>query len=548
MTKYTDDGDERDDSSAILPTEQTRLLISTAITSQQQQQEADDDTTFTTTDDCLERRRARLRPRVVILTFSVLFLLALGQFVTSPAINAVMESIICRDMHPEVLGAGDSASRRNALFLFTDTVCKDDKVQSRLATLRGWANTFECIPGMIGAVPYGILSDRWGRKPVLALSMVGVCLSYVFNYAVFLFSGIVPLWLMWFSAVFMFIGGGAPVLTAMLYTFLADVVPVTERATAFFQLGAVFLTAQMIAGPLAGIMMGGNHPWRPLLVGLGMLVLGSLMIPAIPETVQLRNVQESRPEEQEVNDTSSEELDDPKPATSHMANLWRKARDGLAAVQHFILSNQSVSFLMISLIFLIIGRYSSEILLQYARNRYQWDWSEAAYLMTVLGATSLFNLLVIMPAATWLCLDYFRMSASAKDILLARISMTVLVVACLLIAAATNGWLLAVGLVGLGLGSGSPGLIRSVLNTLVEKHHVGMLNTLIGLMENIGLMMAGPILAKCFGVGKSRGGAWLGLPFIAAALFNCVTLLVLCIFRLPVSQASRRRLSVGSGI
>jgi hypothetical protein len=166
-------------------------------------------TTTTTIDDdddgdndASTRLRALLRPRVILLSMILIVLVELCIAISVPAINAVMESIICRQMHPDVFSPpplvtappadamavmGENFTRRFAggIVLTDDPRCNEDKdVQGYLVMLRGWAAAFECIPGIVGAVPYGILSDRWGRRPVLGLSFVGLVASVGFTYLV----------------------------------------------------------------------------------------------------------------------------------------------------------------------------------------------------------------------------------------------------------------------------------------------------------------------------------------------------------------------------
>jgi MFS family permease len=133
--------------------------------------------------------------------------------------SAIMENIVCRRNYDDV---------SDNIFA-NDPRCKNPDVQGTLAMLRGWSYTFDCIPGMLGALPYGILSDKWGRKPVLVLSILGTVMSTIWIYVVLYFSNTFPLWTFWFGSAFQLIGGSPMVSVAMIYTMAADVVPVKER-------------------------------------------------------------------------------------------------------------------------------------------------------------------------------------------------------------------------------------------------------------------------------------------------------------------------------
>ncbi|KAK4236022.1 major facilitator superfamily domain-containing protein [Achaetomium macrosporum] len=527
---------------------------STATTTTYVNDSEDDNDNNPANADPLTHLRAVLRPLVLLLAFVLVFLLELAVGMTIPPINAVMESIICRQMHPEVfsppppsspvisppppgIGTGNNAVAARiaeriirhyagGIVLSDDPVCKNPDVQGYLAMLRGWANTFDCIPGIVGAVPYGILSDRWGRRPVLGLAVFGVVLSFVFMYAVFYFSDVVPLWVTWFSSGFQLIGGGGAIMIAMLYTTLADVIPTSERATVFFQIGAVFLASQMVAGPIGGAMLVWG-PWIPLLVGLAVLIVANLSVLFLPETMHLH-----------ARKRVAEDGDRDGSSTPKATNLWQKACAGLAEVWNFVLGNKSLAFLMLSLVFCILGRYVGEILLQYATDRYGWSWSVASMVLTIRNAGSLVTLLCLLPVASWLCVQRLGMTAVAKDLWLARWSGVTQILGSLLLAAAVNGGLFSFGLVWLAIGSGMTALIRSLLNALVEEHHVGTVNSLVGFMEMVGGTAAGPLLAASLRAGLDLGGAWIGLPFITSGSFFIVSVTILWMFRLPNESRS----------
>lgn len=47
--------------------------------------------------------------------------------------------------------------------------------------------------------------------------------------------------------------------------------------------------------------------------------------------------------------------------------------------------------------------------------------------------------------------------------------------------------------------------LRSLLASVVESHHVGMLYTVIGIYETVGTLVAGPLLAMSFRTGLDWG-------------------------------------------
>lgn len=97
---------------------------------------------------------------VFALVSSIMFLLMLATPLLVTPRMAILEEVICRNFHPDVADG-------------TDPRCKDDDVQAELSLIDGWSWAFSLLPGMIMAVPYGILADTYGRRLGFALCMIG---------------------------------------------------------------------------------------------------------------------------------------------------------------------------------------------------------------------------------------------------------------------------------------------------------------------------------------------------------------------------------------
>jgi DHA1 family tetracycline resistance protein-like MFS transporter len=119
----------------------------------------------------------------------------------------------------------------------------------------------------------GSLSDRFGRRPVILISNLGLGLDYVFM-------ALAPSW-PWLL-VGRIISGitAASVSTAGAY--LADVLPPERRAAAFGMLGAAFGIG-FILGPGAGGLLGAIDPRLPFWVAAGLslanFLYGTLVLP-----------------------------------------------------------------------------------------------------------------------------------------------------------------------------------------------------------------------------------------------------------------------------
>ncbi|KAG8166853.1 hypothetical protein KVR01_002542 [Diaporthe batatas] len=465
--------------------------------------------------------------RVVAGAFVVLFLIELAVGISTPAWNALLEEGLCAEAYPETASFLAAASDDNPL-------CKDRAVQGTLALYRGWAYALDCLPTILLALPYGSLSDRWGRKPIAILSIIGLTLGMVWYEIVFYF--LLPMWTFALGFVFNLIGGGSAVGMSMIYTMLADVLDVEEMTPVLFRFHSVFLVAELVANPLGGLLVG-QGPWLALVVGnvLMILVMGSICI--FPETLAVRLWRDERagrvprPQLTPLGADDGDDGDELKKPTTQAAlgGAWAQ----LTQVWEFLVGNRRLVVLMLPLIFVTLGKYIQEMLLQYARKRFGWSWSKAAYFLTLKSASFIVMLTVILPALSSFCLGTLGMSRLSTDMWLSRWSGVVLVVADLAIALSSSPALFGAGLVLLSGGSGLVPLLRSLLNAQVEPHHVGILNTLLGFLDTLGVMIGAPVFSQSLRKGIELGGPWIGLPFLAGAVISCFAAGMLWLFSIP---------------
>jgi DHA1 family tetracycline resistance protein-like MFS transporter len=112
----------------------------------------------------------------------------------------------------------------------------------------------------------GGLSDRFGRRPVVLLSNLGLALDYVLM-------ALAP------SLAWLFVGRvisgitSASVSTAFAY--IADVTPAEQRAAVFGKVGVAF-GAGFILGPAVGGLLGGMDPRLPFWVAAGLSFANTL--------------------------------------------------------------------------------------------------------------------------------------------------------------------------------------------------------------------------------------------------------------------------------
>ena len=131
---------------------------------------------------------------------------------------------------------------------------------ARAAEIFGLFGTVWGLMQFVFSPVLGALSDRYGRRPVLLLSTLGLGLDYILM-------AVAP------NLIWLFIGrivsGIAAATFSTANAYIADVTPPDERAGAFGLLGAAFGVG-FVLGPALGGIMGDIDPRLPFWVAAGL--------------------------------------------------------------------------------------------------------------------------------------------------------------------------------------------------------------------------------------------------------------------------------------
>ncbi len=133
----------------------------------------------------------------------------------------------------------------------------------------GWLMSTYSLMQLVSAPIWGILSDRYGRKPILSIGVLG--------YAITLFMfGLAKSFAMLFIARSLSgILSSATMPTAMAY--IGDNTPQKEKSKGMGQLGAM-VGAGVILGPLMGGLLSTNSLSLPFFIGSGLAFLALLLV------------------------------------------------------------------------------------------------------------------------------------------------------------------------------------------------------------------------------------------------------------------------------
>ncbi len=371
---------------------------------------------------------------------------------------------------------------------------------ARAAKVLGLFTTMWALMQFIFAPLLGLLSDRFGRRPVILLSNFGLGLDYIVMALAptvnWLFLGRV------FSGI-----TSASVNTANAY--ISDVVPVEKRARAFGMLGAAFGVG-FVLGPALGGWLGATNPRLPFWFAAGCSLLNGLYgLLVLPESLPVEK-REARFDWRKANPVGSLTL-----LRSHTGLLGLTAVNFLSYLAHEI--------------------YATVYVL-YVTYRYGWGEKAIGNSLAVVGIASM----VIMVAVIGPVVARF----GERRALFAGLFLGALGFA--LFGLAPTGWIfmIAIPINCLWALAGPPS--TSMMTQRVSASEQGQLQGAIGSVRSIA-MIAGPgIFSMTFAtfIAPERRFHLPGAPWYLAALILLIALAVAFVVAPKTAPAANKESEV----
>jgi hypothetical protein len=109
------------------------------------------------------------------LIFLLIAVIDIGAFLAEPPKTRLFEANLCLIYYETNDPSKINHSAKGPWV--PESLCKVNEVQQKMAMIFGWQDMFDAIPGILLAVPFGTLADKWGRKWILFANLMGLQLG-----------------------------------------------------------------------------------------------------------------------------------------------------------------------------------------------------------------------------------------------------------------------------------------------------------------------------------------------------------------------------------
>jgi len=348
------------------------------------------------------------------------------------------------------------------------------------AEIFGVFGTIFALMQFVFAPVLGMLSDRFGRRPVIVLSNFGMGLDY-------LIMALAP------NVGWLFVGRTLSGITAASFStamaYVADVTPHEKRAGAFGMLSAAFGIG-FILGPALGGVLGNVDPRLPFWVAAGLSVANAVYgLIVLPESLP----PEKRP----------------------TALVWRRANP-LGSLK--LLRSHSEIFGLAAVNFFVYVAHEvlPNVYVLYVIYRFAWDERTIGVSLALVGAMS-------MLVSAWLVRAAVERLGERRVLFAGLLAG---VAAFALFGAAGNGalFLAAIPLIALWGLAGPPA--QSIMSRRVSASEQGELQGALSSMRGISMLIGPGLFTLTFAtfIDKQRAVQLPGAPWFLAALLMIVSI------------------------
>ena len=367
------------------------------------------------------------------------------------------------------------------------------------ALVYGWLIATYSLMQFLFSPILGALSDRFGRRPIILISLIGLALDYL----LLTFADTI-----WWLVAARIVGGilSASISTASAY--IADISPPEKRTQNFALIGVAFGIG-FIAGPFFGGLLGEYWSRLPFVAGIA-LSLGAAVFAYffLPESLKAENRKAFR-------------LKDANPVGAFA--IITRYPTVMALIASFVFAN-------------LAERMLESIWVLYAGYRFAWGPADVGMSLAAVGVLFVISQgwlvrIVIPRFGEWRVITWGLAFGA---------------VAFVLYAFAWQGWMMyAIAVLHvLGWSTAGPA-IQGLATRAVPANEQGLLQGVITSVVTATGIVGAPVAASAFGyfIGPSAPFVFPGVSFIIGALFFLLALAITLHVRRRLPPAEEARLA-----
>lgn len=349
------------------------------------------------------------------------------------------------------------------------------------AAYAGWLTAVYALCQFVFGPILGGLSDRFGRRPVLLISLFGFAVDY-------LFLAFAPT-IGWLFVARIISGiGGASHSTAQAY--IADISSQEDRAKNFGMLGAAFGLG-FVVGPVIGGLLGEIGTRVPFFAAAGLTGLNWLYgFLIVPESLPPEN---RRPFE------------------------WRRANPIGTLTQ--LNKYKMIAGLLAAMVFIFIAQHATHSTWSYfTKENFQWSTFE-------IGASLGFVGIVVAIVQGGLVGPFVKKFGQNKSVV---VGLTFNAIGLCLMGLTTSGWMVYVIIMPYALGGLAGPSLQGIMTSQVQANQQGELQGGIGSLQAITNVLGPLIMLNLFHffTSPSNDIYFPGAPFMLGTVLAVVALLI----------------------
>ena len=351
------------------------------------------------------------------------------------------------------------------------------------AAIGGWLIMSYALAQFLFAPLMGNLSDRFGRRPILLLSMAGFSVNY-------LIAAFAP------TVAILFIGRiiagifGASHTTA--YAYIADVTPPEKRAQNFGLIGVAFGLG-FVFGPAIGGIIGAEDYRIPFFAAAGLAAINFLMgLFVLPESL---------------------------PPDRRRPFEWARATPLGSLRQLRRLGGQLILLAVVIFLWQLSIQAQHSIWPYYASYRFQWTPFEIGLSLTLVGILAIFVNGFLVKRAV----------ASLGEWRTALLGASAGAIAFSIYGLSTAPWMMIAGILVGAIGGLTYPALQAMITAETPATEQGELQGAIAALTSLTIIIGPPVMSQSFAWGSREGSALHlpGAPFFLAALLAVAAVLVL---------------------